>query len=86
MLVSALSAGLAGFLARQAVGAAWRLATGDELPPEDEDRSTSLSEAVGWAAAIGAAAGVARVLSRRTAATAWEKAVGEPPPGDRDKP
>ena len=86
MIVSALSAALAGYLARLGASAAWRLATGKELPPEQDDRSTGIGEAVAWAAGIGAAAGVARVLSRRTAATAWEKTVGEPPPGDQNKP
>ena len=86
MIVSALSAALAGFLARQGASAAWRLATGDELPPEQDDRNTGVGEAVAWAAGIGAAAGVARVLTRRGAANAWEKAVGEPPPGDKSQP
>ena len=85
-IVSALSAALAGFLARQGASAAWRLATGDELPPEQDDHTTGVGEAVAWAAGIGAAAGVARVLTRRGAASAWEKAVGEPPPGDKSAP
>jgi hypothetical protein len=85
-ILSGLSAALAGFLARQGASAAWRLATGDELPPEQDERATGLGEAVAWAAGIGAAVGVARVLSRRGAATAWEKAVGEPPPGDGSSP
>jgi hypothetical protein len=72
-------------LARKLVSTAWRLGTGEELPPEDDDRAVGLSQAVTWAAGVGAAAGVARVLSRRSAATAWEKAVGEPPPGDVDQ-
>jgi hypothetical protein len=86
MIVSALSAALAGYLARLGASAGWRLATGKELPPEQDDRTTGIGEAVAWAAGIGAAAGVARVLSRRTAASAWEKTVGEPPPGDKSKP
>jgi len=85
MVLSGLSAALAGVLARRLVAMAWRVGTGDELPPEDDDRQTGMGQALAWAAGIGAAAGVARVLSRRGAAVAWEKAMGESPPGDEEK-
>jgi hypothetical protein len=86
MLLSAGAATAAGALTRTLVNQGWRLATGHELPPEDDDRSVSLGEAVAWAAGVGAAAGVARVVSRRTAATVWEKSTGEAPPGEATKP
>jgi hypothetical protein len=85
MVVSALSASLAGLLARKLVALAWNAGTGHEIPAEDDDRSIGAGEALAWAAGVGAAAGVARVVSRRTAAVAWEKTVGEPPPGDEKK-
>jgi len=85
MALSALSATLAGVLARKLVTVAWKVGTGHEIPVEDDDRSLSASEAIAWAAGVGAAVGVARVVSRRTAAVAWEKTVGEPPPGDEKK-
>lgn len=85
LLVSAVSAALAGVVTRKLVNGAWRLTTGSEIPPEDEDRSTSLGQAVAWAAGVGAAAGVARVVSRRGAALAWEKTTGETPPGSDSK-
>jgi hypothetical protein len=81
-VLSGLSAVAAGALARQLVKLAWRAMTGRELPPEDESQSTSLGEAVAWAAGVGAAAGIARVMSRQAAAAVWTKSVGEPPPGD----
>lgn len=85
MAVSALSASLAGMVARKLVTLLWRAGTGHEIPVEDDDRSTGIAEAVAWAAGVGAAVGVARVVSRRTAAVAWEKAAGDPPPGDTAK-
>ena len=84
-ILSGLSAVAAGALARQLVKLTWRAFTGRELPPEDDKQSTSLGEAVAWAAGVGAAAGVARVMSRQAAAAVWEKSVGEPPPGDDKK-
>jgi hypothetical protein len=85
MLLSALSATLAGVLARRLVAMAWKAGTGKELPVEDDDRSIGMAEAAAWAAGVGAAVGVARVVSRRTAAAAWEKTMGEQPPGDEKK-
>ena len=80
MIFSALSATLAGFLTRSLVQRAWTAATGDDVPPADDDRSVAVAQAAAWAAGAGAAAGVARVLSRRAAAKVWEKATGEDPP------
>jgi hypothetical protein len=85
MVVSAVSAAAAGIVTRKLVDVAWRAGTGEEIPPEQDDRSTSLGQALAWAAGVGAAAGVARVLSRRGAAAAWEKATGDPPPGEATK-
>jgi Protein of unknown function (DUF4235) len=85
MLLSALSAALAGLVARKLVTVTWRATTGHEIPAEDDDRSISVAEAAAWAAGVGAAVGVARVLSRRGVAKAWEATTGEPPPGDEKK-
>ena len=85
MALSALSAALAGMVARKAVTVTWRAVTGNEMPAEDDDREIGAAEAAAWAAGVGAAVGVARVLSRRTAAATWEKAMGESPPGDEKK-
>ena len=84
-LLSAGAAALAGAATRQLVNGAWKMTTGSEVPPQDEDRSLSLAQAVAWAAGVGAAAGVARVLSRRGAALAWEKTTGDAPPGKDTK-
>ncbi len=84
-LMSAASAALAGMVTRQVVSGVWRVTTGSELPPEDDDRSSSIGQALAWAAGVGAAAGVARVVSRRSAALVWEKTTGEAPPGDEAK-
>ena len=85
LLLSAASAAVAGAATRQAVNTGWKLATGNDVPPADEDHTTSMGEALAWAAGIGAAAGVARVLSRRSAAKVWEKATGDKPPGEKEK-
>jgi hypothetical protein len=85
MALSALTAALAGILTRRLVAMAWKAGTGNELPPEDDDRSVGMGQALGWAAGVGAAMGVARVVSRRAAATAWRKTTGESPPGDEKK-
>ena len=85
LLLSAASAAAAGLATRKLVNAGWHLATGREVPPEDDEHETSLPEALAWAAGVGAAAGVARVVSRRSAAKVWEKTTGEQPPGDKEK-
>jgi hypothetical protein len=85
MALSALSATLAGVLARRLVTFAWKAGTGREMPVEDDDRSIGAGEAMAWAAGVGAAVGVARVVSRRGAVKVWEKTVGETPPGDEKK-
>jgi hypothetical protein len=84
-LLSAASAAGAALATRKLVNAGWQFATGREVPPEDDARTTSMTEALAWAAGIGAAAGVARVVSRRSAAVLWEKTTGESPPGDEEK-
>jgi len=86
MVLSALSAALAGFVTREVVYRAWTAATGDDMPPADDDRSVAVTRAVAFAAGAGAAAGVARVLSRRAAAKVWVKATGDEPPEKTGKP
>ena len=85
LALSAASAAAAGWSTRWLVNGLWRLATGSEVPPEDEDRASSLGQSLAWAAGVGAAAGVARVVSRRSAARVWEKTTGEAPPGETAK-
>jgi hypothetical protein len=75
----------ASLFARKAVTVGWERLAGHEPPVEDDDADVSWTEAIAWAAAIGAAVGVARVVSRRSAAVVWEKATGEPAT-DRSKP
>ena len=48
MILSALSAALAGFVTRAAVQKAWTAATGDEMPPADDDRSVATARAIAW--------------------------------------
>lgn len=73
----------AGMLARKAIEATWKAATGKEPPGTPEDPDEELLEAMGWAIASGAAVGIARMLATRVAAARWRRITGELPPGVR---
>ncbi|MBW3596272.1 MAG: DUF4235 domain-containing protein [Planctomycetes bacterium] len=60
----------AGVLTRRALRAAWKQWRGTAPPLNPMADDVNWTDAMIWAAAVGAAAGVARVLSRRGATSA----------------
>ncbi|MQA83638.1 MAG: DUF4235 domain-containing protein [Streptosporangiales bacterium] len=83
-LLGGLAAITAGFAARKAVQAAWKMGTGKEPPANPEHPDTTLAEAIGWAMLSGAVMGLARMIATREAAKRWRKATGALPPGLED--
>ncbi|HUF49333.1 MAG TPA: DUF4235 domain-containing protein [Longimicrobiales bacterium] len=73
-------AALGGFLVRQGLNQAWRVAT-DEDPPEDPTAwDVEWRDAIAWTVATGVVMGLGRLLARRGAAAGWERLTGEHPP------
>lgn len=62
----------AGVATRHGLRAAWKRWRGEEPPLNPAAPGVTWSEAVIWAAAVGAAVGVSRVLSRRSATAAFQ--------------
>lgn len=67
---------LAALVTHKLVDGAWRLVTGEE-PPEPDDPSTPLSQALVWALAMAIGVGVSQVLVNRLAAQRWKSFTGE---------
>jgi uncharacterized protein DUF4235 len=80
-LFGTLAAIAAGIAARKALVAAFSKTTGKQPPANPEAPGTDWMEALGWAAASGAAVGLARMLATRKAADAYRKATGHLPKG-----
>lgn len=59
----------AGVLTNRVLKATWKQARGTEPPINPAAASVSWSDALIWAASVGAAIGVSRVCARRTAAS-----------------
>lgn len=69
LLISASAIG-AGLLTRKVLTKAWTRVRGSKPPVNPAAPGVNWSDALIWAAAVGATIGVARVISRRTATQA----------------
>ena len=76
-LVSALGAAA---LAKKALDAGWRAATGKHPPENPADPDVAVGEAVAWAAISGTFVALARMLAQRRAARYYVKSSGHLPP------
>lgn len=68
-------------VAKKAMNAAWRQATGRKPPENPADPDVSIREAVAWAAFSGTFVAVMRMLAARKAATYYRDSTGHLPPG-----
>ena len=81
-LVSALGAAA---LAKKALDAGWKTATGKQPPENPADPDVDVWEAVTWAAVSGTFVALARMLAQRRAAGYYAKSTGHlPPPLQKD--
>lgn len=76
-LVSALGAAT---LAKKALDAGWRAATGKHPPENPADPDVAVGEAVAWAIISGTFVALARMLAQRRAANYYAKSAGHLPP------
>jgi hypothetical protein len=76
-LVSALGAAA---LAKKALDAGWRAATGKHPPQNPADPDVRMGEAVAWAVVSGTFVALARMLAQRRAAHYFERSAGHLPP------
>jgi hypothetical protein len=83
-LFATFSAVAAGMMTRKILTLIFRKTTGKPPPANPEAPSTSWQEALGWAAASGAAMGLARMLATRKAAVVYQKSTGHLPAGLED--
>lgn len=67
---TAVAAGLATKVALESM---WRFVRRDEPPTNPAAAGVTWTDAITWAAAVGAAMGVSRALTRRGATAAWRK-------------
>jgi hypothetical protein len=77
-LVAAL---LAATVARKALTASWKAATGKPPPANPASPDVDMREALMWAAASGTIVAVARMLATRRAANYYARSTGHLPPG-----
>ncbi|MGA8247477.1 MAG: DUF4235 domain-containing protein [Nocardioides sp.] len=76
-LVSALTAAT---LAKKALDAGWRAATGKHPPENPADPDVAVGEAVAWAVVSGTFVALARMLAQRRAARYYQRSAGHLPP------
>jgi hypothetical protein len=76
-LVSALGAAT---LAKKALDAGWKAATGKHPPENPADPDVAVAEAVAWAVVSGTFVALARMLAQRRAARYYERSAGHLPP------
>jgi hypothetical protein len=69
----------ATMVARKAMTATWKLATGKQPPSNPEHPDVSLGEAALWAAVSGVAVGLARMFAARQAADYYRRSTGHLP-------
>jgi len=79
-----LSTLVATVVARKAMTASWKVATGKEPPANPAHPDVSMAEAVAWATASGVAVGLARMLASRKAADYYRRSTGHLPPNLED--
>lgn len=70
----------ATMLARKAMNASWKVATGKQPPQNPAHPDVSIGEAVAWATVSGVVVGLARMLASRKAAGYYRKSTGHLPP------
>lgn len=75
------TAALAVWAGRRLTRYTWSRVSGHQNPANPLDESTSIIEAVSFAAVVALVAVLARKLARRGAEEVWTAATGEPPPG-----
>lgn len=80
-LYAALGAAVGAAIARKALTASWRTATGKEPPTNLENPEVGWAEALSWAVASAAAVAAAKLVARRRVALTWQRASGGPAPG-----
>ena len=81
-LVSALGAAA---LAKKALDAGWKTATGKQPPENPADPDVDVWEAVTWAAISGTFVALAKMLAQRRAAGYYARSTGHlPPPLQKD--
>ncbi len=76
-LISALAAAA---VAKKALDAGWKAATGKHPPENPADPDVKMGEAVAWAVVSGTFVALARMLAQRRAAGYYEKSAGHLPP------
>jgi hypothetical protein len=76
-LVSALGAAA---LAKKALDAGWKAATGKHPPENPADPDVAVGEAVAWAVVSGTFVALARMLAQRRAARYYVRSAGHLPP------
>jgi hypothetical protein len=76
-LVSALGAAA---VAKKALDAGWRAATGKHPPDNPADPDVAVGEAIAWAMVSGTFVALARMLAQRRAAHYYTKSAGHLPP------
>lgn len=77
---SLLSALTAAAVAKKALDAGWKAATGKHPPENPADPDVQMGEAVAWAVVSGTFVALARMLAQRRAAGYFEKSAGHLPP------
>jgi hypothetical protein len=81
---SLLAAFVAAALARKALNASWKAATGKQPPANPASPEVEMREALVWAAVSGTIVAVARMLATRRAAQYYARSTGHLPPGVAD--
>ena len=75
---------VAAIVARKALNATWKVATGKQPPQNPAHPDVSIAEAVAWAAVSGVAVGLARMFASRKAANYYRRSTGHLPPNLED--
>jgi hypothetical protein len=78
-VISMGSAVVAGLVARKAVSAVWKAATGHHPPDSPEHPDSGWPEAIAWVVASSAALAVARLFAARQAANYYRRSTGHLP-------
>lgn len=79
-VISTGSAIVAGLVARKAVSAVWKVATGHHPPDSPEHPDAGWGEAVAWVVASSAALAAAKLVAARQAAAYYRRSTGHLPP------
>jgi Protein of unknown function (DUF4235) len=80
-ILASLGATAGTTVARRAVTATWKKATGKAPPESPEHPDVRWGEAATWAAVSAAVVAVAKLMAQRRVAATWRRASGVLPPG-----